>query len=76
MSKIGYTPENIELLNRLHATCRKVGVGYTTVYEECADTWYITIDSPAPSENFVGKSRGLLENALTDAIEFVEKLGA
>jgi hypothetical protein len=67
-----YTPRVIELLTQLHDLTTKDGVGYTTVFEESAGTWYVTIESAAPSECFVGKSRGFFEFALEDAIQFLQ----
>jgi hypothetical protein len=52
---------------------RMSGVSFSLVYEEACDTWYFTIDSPAPSERYVGKSRSYM-GAVDDVLAWLDKI--
>jgi hypothetical protein len=44
-------------LQQVYETARAASVGFTLTYEESCDEWYFTVNSPAPTEQWVGKSR-------------------
>lgn len=60
-------------LQELHDLACKAMVSWSLHYEESYGTWYVEISSSAPSENFVGKSRGF-EEAITDACSWLRRL--
>lgn len=61
--------EDYNIIKELHKLCVSKEVGFTLVFEEGTPTWYVTIDSPAPTERFVSKSRPTIRSAVEDAIE-------
>jgi len=63
----------LEDFKQLHALSLKCGVGFSLVFEEASNEWYITIDSSAPSESTVTKSRSLW-SVLDVAIQHLKRL--
>lgn len=43
-------------LQAVYSEARKASVSFGAEYCECDDSWYFTVDSPAPSERFIGKN--------------------
>jgi hypothetical protein len=43
-------------LDEVLCLAKKAGVGFSCAYCESDDTWYFTIDSIAPSEQWIGKN--------------------
>ena len=72
LEKHPYTLHELELINKLHHLARLAQVDYELSYSDGSNDWYVSITSAAPSENFIGKDRSILEHALTDAIEYLE----
>lgn len=56
------------LLQDVYYEARKASVSFSAVYCECDDSWYFTVDSPAPTERFIGKN-----HAFQYAVEAVLK---
>lgn len=60
-------------LGELHALAREAAVSYSLHYSETEDAWYVTVDSAAPAECYVTKTR-TLPIALGMALEHLRKL--
>lgn len=60
-------------LDELHALAREAAVSYSLHYSETEDAWYVTVDSAAPAECYVTKTR-TLPIALFMALEHLRKL--
>lgn len=61
-------------LDQLLALCRHHQVSFALHYNEHDDSWYVSVDSPAPAERFIGKDTQLAW-ALDAAIDHLNKLG-
>lgn len=46
-------------LQALYEASRYAGVSFTLHFSEAEDQFYVTIESNAPTENFISKTRGL-----------------
>ena len=53
--------------------CRRLGVGFSMVYDEGDNSWYFTIESSAPAERFIGKNHSF-DLAVEATLEWLEKL--
>jgi len=67
-------PCNCQLIDNLKYACRQKGVSFSVRYCEVDDSWYVGIDSIAPSENYMSKSYGLLESAVHMAMKHMATL--
>lgn len=64
---------DFSLLERLHEAAAWAAVGFSVVYEEGSDQWYTTIESAAPTERFVSRTRSL-ETAIEMALDWLAEL--
>ena len=53
--------------------CRLKSVGFSLTFEESAGTWYYSVNSNAPAEETVSRSR-CYESTIEGLIEYLEKL--
>ena len=44
-------------LDEVLALAKKANVGFSCVYSECDSSWYFSVESIVPSEQWVGKNR-------------------
>lgn len=63
-----------EEIEKLRNKAWAKGCGFSIICCEADRTWYATIDSPAPAENFIGKNRSDVHDAIADAHAFLDQL--
>lgn len=66
--------KSFERLQYLTDICKRESVGWSLQYEDGEGRWYLSINSPAPSERAYFKKRGTPNAAIDEAIEWVESL--
>ena len=66
---------NWEKLGRVHASARAAGVGYSMNYCEADDSWYFSVHSAAPSEEWIGKNYSF-DIAVECVLEWMNKLSS
>ena len=66
--------EHLTSLNALHAKCASAQVSYAIVWNEHDDTYYVSIDSVAPSERFVSRNYSRLPMCIDVALIHLENL--
>ncbi len=69
-----YTEDTLVSLNELHEACQELELSYAIHHNDHNHSWYVSIDSPAPTERFVGKDVSRLEWAIDHAQSHVNKL--
>ena len=60
-------------LHMLHARAKLAGVSYSLHYSECDDSWFVKIESIAPSERWCGRTTTFML-AVRFAIEWLDGL--
>lgn len=60
-------------LSKVYALAKKKTVSYTLHWAEADDSFYFSIESIAPAENFTGKA-GSLDSAVKNVVEWLETL--
>lgn len=68
--------DSSDLLSRLYYACRKQEVSFHLAYNEHDDTWYVSIDSPAPSERFITKDLHSMRDVIEAGVKWAETLSA
>ncbi len=56
-------------MNEVHKLSLRYAVSYTLHFDELDNTWFYSISSAAPSENWIGKNRNDIKIAISDMIE-------
>jgi hypothetical protein len=62
-------------LDEVLALAKKANVGFSCVYSECDSSWYFSVESIVPSEQWVGKNRSF-ESALNNVTGYLRGLAA
>lgn len=66
-------PVNFNKLNEILNKAKKAGVGFSVTFCECDSSWYFSISSTAPSEEWIGRNHSF-DIACECVIEWLDSI--
>ena len=69
-----HVPGNLPMLKDFHERCAKAQVSYAISWNEHDDTYYVSINSAAPTERYVSKDYTNVADCIDGAIAHLKKI--